>query len=660
MSRPSKPPRFAGPTVVARIWRLFQISCISLVILLAAFLVGLERAKITRLAIVRTSEVQQNLFSLGEDLLNAETGQRGYLLTGNDEYLKPYTLGATAAEAHLDKLRGLMSDRADKAYLDRISPTVHAKLSELVQTISLARSGQHDAALLIVNGATGQRLMDQFRELRNATLAGQQKLLEQQRISANNTFLYLASISVFGGSLTFVMLYLYTRQTIQKLGKPIHDLVAAMHDVAAGSTNCLLEVVSSDEIGAMSSAFNAMTQRLAIARSSAEEAVSTLQVSYQTIRARESALRESESRLTMITDNIPGLICYLDMDLRYRFVNRTYGEWFGLDPKSFIGKTLREAQGETVFREMQRKLEMALSGAMVTDERQLVVADKVRHCQFVIVPQITDTGNVNGLIVIHFDISSRRDTELALRESQGFLSRTGAAAGVGGWELNLVTQAVTWSEETRRLHDVDAQYVPTVDSAIRFYTPQSQIILQQAIEECISRAKPYDLELELVSAKGRHFWARATGTAEFDNGNAVRLVGAFQDVTERRRLEQKLAESYELVRVTLDSIADAVITTDAQGRVQWLNPVAESMTGWTKSDSYGRPSEEVFCIKQTETGYASVNPVAVCLAESRTVGLQMNTTLVSKLGKEYGMRTQPPQFAAPMARYWALCWCFTT
>ena len=354
-------------------------------------------------------------------------------------------------------------------------------------------------------------------------------------------------------------------------------------------------------------------------------------------RLAEQALRDSERRLTLVTDNFPGLISQLDCQLRYLMVNRRYADWFQIEPATLIGKSLREFYGDAVYSGIEGALTRALGGTTVIDERQIVVAGVARHCQVALIPQRNDAGVVIGLFAIHTDITERRRAELALRESQSFLARTGAAAGVGGWELNLVTGKLTWSDETRRLHEVDPEFEPTVDDGIRFYTELSRPLIQQALQEATERATPWDLELELVSAKGRLFWARATGTVEFENGKAVRLVGAFQDVTEKRRLEQELADSYELVRVTLESIGDAVITTDREGRVQWLNPVAESMTGWTKSEARAKPLTEVFNIVHAQSRQPNINPVAICLEEGRTVGLQSHSTLLSRTGAEFGV-----------------------
>ena len=91
------------------------------------------------------------------------------------------------------------------------------------------------------------------------------------------------------------------------------------------------------------------------------------------------------------------------------------------------------------------------------------------------------------------------------------------------------------------------------------------------------------------------------------------------------------------MRVTLQSIGDAVITTDPQARVRWLNPVAERLTGWRAEDASGRPLDQVFSIVHEESRTVVPSPVATCLAEGRIVGLASNTVLLSADGAEYGI-----------------------
>lgn len=245
------------------------------------------------------------------------------------------------------------------------------------------------------------------------------------------------------------------------------------------------------------------------------------------------------------------------------------------------------------------------------------------------------------------DISLRKRHEQAMREARNFLERTGSIAGIGGWELNIEDGHILWSDQTCALHEVPPGYAPSLVEAIDCYAPEARPVVRKAVENAIAFGTPFDIELPVVSFKGRAFWARAVGSVEYENDKPVRLVGAFQDVTTRKEMESRLAASHQLLQVTLDSIGDAVITTDVQGRIQWLNPVAERMTGWSKNEARGRLLTQVFVIVNEQTRKPTEDPVARCIAQGKVSGLAKHTILISRDGSEYGIEDSAAPIRAP-------------
>jgi PAS domain S-box-containing protein len=109
----------------------------------------------------------------------------------------------------------------------------------------------------------------------------------------------------------------------------------------------------------------------------------------------------------------------------------------------------------------------------------------------------------------------------------------------------------------------------------------------------------------------------------------------WRDITEEVANRQKIKESEEKYRITLNSIGDAVITTDIDGNVQMMNPLAEKLTGWKRKDATGRPLEDVFAIVNAFSGETVESPVRKVLKTGNVVGLANHTVLVSKDGKEH-------------------------
>lgn len=140
-----------------------------------------------------------------------------------------------------------------------------------------------------------------------------------------------------------------------------------------------------------------------------------------------------------------------------------------------------------------------------------------------------------------------------LRESEALLDRTGRMASIGGWTLDLASHAITWSDETCRIHGFERGYRPTLEEGIGFYAPEARPVIQAAVEKCMASGQGWDLELPLIQAGGRRIWTRTMGGIDLSDGVPVRLVGAFQDVTESRAQRQALVAARERIEAATDS-----------------------------------------------------------------------------------------------------------
>jgi two-component system, cell cycle sensor histidine kinase and response regulator CckA len=138
------------------------------------------------------------------------------------------------------------------------------------------------------------------------------------------------------------------------------------------------------------------------------------------------------------------------------------------------------------------------------------------------------------------DITIRKRIEEVLIRSQTLLEQTQQAAEMGGWEYDLRNRSLFWTKETYRIHDLAPDEQPiTEERALNFCTPQSQTILSSAYERAIREKLPFDVELELVTAKSRLIWVRCIGRVEHAGDRAVRLYGSIQDITSRKKAEEE-------------------------------------------------------------------------------------------------------------------------
>jgi diguanylate cyclase len=249
----------------------------------------------------------------------------------------------------------------------------------------------------------------------------------------------------------------------------------------------------------------------------------------------------------------------------------------------------------------------------------------------------TAPGKPEWMYGFDIEITDLKQQEESLRKSQSLLNRTGEVAGIGAWEVDLVSGGIVWSDQTCRIHGVASGHQPTLEEAIRFYQPEVQPVIRAAIELGVSQGKSWDLELPLIRGGGEAIWVRMVGAVEIENQRAVRLVGAVQNVTEAHQLRAELSEQHELLRVTLQSIADAVITTNAHGEVVWLNPVAERMTGWSSEQARARALSHVFHIVNEGNREPVPDPLAVRAERGKLANPANHRILISRNGDEFGI-----------------------
>ncbi|MFO1428774.1 MAG: EAL domain-containing protein [Candidatus Competibacteraceae bacterium] len=161
-----------------------------------------------------------------------------------------------------------------------------------------------------------------------------------------------------------------------------------------------------------------------------------------------------------------------------------------------------------------------------------------------------------------------------------------------------------------------------------------------------AQGEPQIYEWRAKDKQSRLFWVGVNMKRATIKGRD-RLLVVVRDITERKQAEEALSKEKERAQVTLHSIGDAVITTDADGIVQYLNPVAERLTGWTTAAAQGQPLAQVFNIVNEETRQAISDPVKRCLAEGPLAGLANHTLLLSRAGQEYAIQDSAAPIRGP-------------
>ncbi len=360
-------------------------------------------------------------------------------------------------------------------------------------------------------------------------------------------------------------------------------------------------------------------QQADILRALARIATDTLQMRRDLIASvllarsdHEQILAASEAQHRAIVEEQSELISLALPDGTLVYVNPAYARHFGRTPVQLTGHNLFDYVEPSDRGIVRERIAWVLStGQMLAGENKM----HARNGSEVWVAwtnsvQLMPDGS-RLLRSVGRDVSARQRAETALRSSQAFLTRTERVAGVGGWELDLRSNSVTWSAETRRIHEVPDSFQPTLDSAIQFYAPEARPVIEAAVRNGMQSGQGWDLELPLITFNGRQIWARAVGEVEFEAGVAVKLVGAFQDISTRKQLEQRAADSERFVREVTDNLPVRIAYVDRELRYHFVNRAHCERFGLAREQIIGRSRNELLGAQLTA---ALAGKVAAVLA----------------------------------------------
>ena len=160
-------------------------------------------------------------------------------------------------------------------------------------------------------------------------------------------------------------------------------------------------------------------------------------------------------------------------------------------------------------------------------------------------------GRALAIIELNSDITARKRAEEQFARTAGLLERTQEISKTGGWEYDVATGNLSWTDEVYRIYGLEpGPNPPDVPEAIVAYDPDSAAIIEAAFSRLVADGEPYDLELGLVRADGERIWVRTIGRPVIENGRIVRVGGHIADITERKRAEEELAETTALLERT--------------------------------------------------------------------------------------------------------------
>jgi PAS domain S-box-containing protein len=190
-------------------------------------------------------------------------------------------------------------------------------------------------------------------------------------------------------------------------------------------------------------------------------------------------------------------------------------------------------------------------------------------------------GEPVALIGSVSDITRRILAENENKRIQKLLEDSQRVGKIGGWEYNIDTSDLIWTSEMHQIHEVDSDYIPSIDQRVNFYTPESLSLVDKAVKKVIETGESYEIESEIITAKGNHKIVRAIGQADLQNR---RIYGFFQDITGLKQAENELRLSHERFQKIFNSFQDAFFQGNLEGRLTLVSPSAAQMFGYDSED----------------------------------------------------------------------------
>lgn len=464
------------------------------VLILSGFVVlalcGLAGYRAMRLLAVNEAATQHSRkISRAFELLlttvtDAETGQRGYLLTGREEYLEPYRAARMRITQDLEQLKRVAQDDSGRRpLLEQAEEATCDKMAELEQTIALAREQGREAALKVVLTQRGKATMDALRASVSAAETEEgRRLLIRERESAKSRFIAVAAfaLSLLGASVLLAAIY-----------------YALSRDLL---------------------------------RRERAEAL---------LRRSEELERQTAAELRVLSDRIPALLAYIDLNGRYLRGNQVYETWLGIRPDDLIGRSVSDVLKERVSAQYWEMVEPSLArafrGETVTSRAAGRYPDGVtRTVEVNYTPDRDAAGRVRGVVALVNDITARREAEEAQAQLASLVQSSDDAIIL----KSLSGMITSWNQGAERIFGWTEK--EAVGQPIFLIIPRDRYEEEQTILERLGRGERItQLETQCVRKDGTLVDVSLTLSPVFDSEGAIIGVSKIgRDISERKRLTQ--------------------------------------------------------------------------------------------------------------------------
>ncbi|MEO7265311.1 MAG: PAS domain S-box protein [Ferruginibacter sp.] len=314
-----------------------------------------------------------------------------------------------------------------------------------------------------------------------------------------------------------------------------------------------------------------------------DPAINGIVENFRDITERKKADEENRFKANLL-NTIGQAAIATDLNGVVNYWNKAAENIYGWTQQEAIGKNIMQlTPAHTTMEQALEIMEDLKKGLAWSGEFRLQRKDGTNFPAAVNNTPIYDEHNkLCGIIGISSDITEKKNLE-------ALLDKSSRMARIGSWEYNIITQTHFWSQITREIYEVENDLTPDLQTAIIYYkSGASRSAISDAVDKAIKDGTPWDMELQIVTAKGKELWVRDIGTAEFINGKCVRLYGSFQDINARKKAEIEILKVYEEKNIILESIGDGFFALDKEWVITYWNKQAEILLKRSRTEAIGK------------------------------------------------------------------------
>jgi PAS domain S-box-containing protein len=310
------------------------------------------------------------------------------------------------------------------------------------------------------------------------------------------------------------------------------------------------------------------------------------------IKLASSLLHKNEEMFKLVFDQSPFGAAILNNDFKFLKANRSFCKMLKYDEQELLFKKANEVSHPDDWAKDIVGIRKLMAGDIdvYATEKRYITKDKDTVWGKVTL-RLTrdDAGEPKYFFPVIEDITEEKALQEREKESRSLLETAGKTAKFGGWKLDLKTKKIWWSEQVAIIHERPVGYSPILEEGINYYAPEWRDKITQLVNDCSTKGIPYDSELEIITAKGKRLWIRATGeAAKNDAGEIIALQGSFQDITEVVEKRQKIMSLEDFIEKLLKTSNAIIVELDTEGNLKKFNAAAAEITGYKEEEVLGK------------------------------------------------------------------------